>query len=617
LVACEGEPGSDYTIDPHGSVAIIDVTGGVAGVGQGDVTIVEIGSYTGSWNGVRIFGPSSLPVWADDFQMEDTINYDTIFTHWQEFNVQGSSRQWHEYEYPTGSGTIFARMSGYDAGCQNNEDYLVSETFDLSTYDAASLSFSSAYNFSGPGLELLVSTDFDGTDILGATWDTLTDMAAWPATANYAWQNSGEVDLSDYLDTYVTFAVLYSSDASGCSTWEVDSFMVTGMHSDASNFEPEYIAISDDNATAYVTLQENNAIAVIDLTNSTITNVLPLGWKDHSAEGNGLDASDKDDAINIATYPFRGLYLPDAIAQVSIGGTQYLLTANEGDARDYDAYGEEERVKDLDLDPTAFPDAATLQADENGGRINVTTSMGDTDDDGDFDELYTFGGRSFTIWDDAGNIVFDSGDEFEQMLSTEFPDDFNSDNEENDSFDNRSDNKGPEPEAVEVATINGSHYAFIGLERIGGVFMYDITDPANATYVAYVNNRDFSVSDVTTDAVGDLGVEDVLYIADTISPDGKFYIVTSNEVSGTVSAFEITGIVGVNDIQTENGWKLYPNPASNVLQLSVKGNYKVRDLTGRTILTLKNENRVDVASFTPGLYFISDAEGKTKTFVKN
>ena len=159
-----------------------------------------------------------------------------------------------------------------------------------------------------------------------------------------------------------------------------------------------YVAISEDNSTAFVAMQENNAVMVVDLLTKELVEAHPLGYKDHSVAGNGLDASNRDDEINITTYPFRGLYLPDAITTIDIAGVTYILTANEGDSRDYDGYSEEERLKDIDLDSTAFPDAATLQEDENGGRINVTTSMGDTDGDGDFDEIYTYGARSFSIW---------------------------------------------------------------------------------------------------------------------------------------------------------------------------------------------------------------------------
>ena len=90
----------------------------------------------------------------------------------------------------------------------------------------------------------------------------------------------------------------------------------------------------------------------------------------------------RDGAIRIGSWPVFGIYLPDAIANFRSGDRQYLITANEGDTRDYDAYSEEARVADLTLDPVAFPNAASLQQDENLGRLTLTTTPGDTDADG-------------------------------------------------------------------------------------------------------------------------------------------------------------------------------------------------------------------------------------------
>jgi 2',3'-cyclic-nucleotide 2'-phosphodiesterase / 3'-nucleotidase / 5'-nucleotidase len=158
----------------------------------------------------------------------------------------------------------------------------------------------------------------------------------------------------------------------------------------AQDLEPEYIAVSDDSRIAWVTLQENNALATIDIARADVISLRSFGLKDHSQPGNGLDASDRDDAINIANWPVYGMYMPDAIAAFTIRGQQYLITANEGDARDYDGYAEEARVKNLDLDPTAFPNAADLQEDEAIGRLTVTTAQGDIDGDGYFEEIWAF-----------------------------------------------------------------------------------------------------------------------------------------------------------------------------------------------------------------------------------
>ncbi len=305
----------------------------------------------------------------------------------------------------------------------------------------------------------------------------------------------------------------------------------------SQDLEPEYIAVSEDGKTAYVSLQENNALGLLNLETGEFEEIVPLGFKDHSAAGNGLDASDRDDTINIENYPVLGMYQPDAIATYTVDGKTYLVTANEGDAREYDGFEEEERIKDLDLDPTAFPNADALQADENLGRLDITTTLGDTDGDGDFDELYAYGARSFSIWDEDGNLVWDSGDQFEQKLAELLPDDFNSTNDENGSFDSRSDAKGPEPEGVTIGAIGDKVFAFIGLERVGGIMVYDVTDPSNPTFASYTNNRDFS-GDAEAGTAGDLGPEGLVFISRENSPNGKNLVVVTNEVSGTTTVYE-------------------------------------------------------------------------------
>ncbi|MEL6823956.1 MAG: FlgD immunoglobulin-like domain containing protein, partial [Calditrichota bacterium] len=167
-------------------------------------------------------------------------------------------------------------------------------------------------------------------------------------------------------------------------------------------------------------------------------------------------------------------------------------------------------------------------------------------------KFYAYGARSFSIWDDDGNLIYDSGNEMELLTSQILPNDFNSTNDENDSFDNRSDDKGPEPEGVVVGSFNGRIYAFIGLERVGGIMVYDVTDPANACYVTYVNNRDFSVIfDDPTPAelaqVGDLGPEGLAFIDGAESPNGHSLLVVASEVSGSISIYQLKELSDNND----------------------------------------------------------------------
>ena len=112
----------------------------------------------------------------------------------------------------------------------------------------------------------------------------------------------------------------------------------------SQDLEPEYIATVG--RLAYVTLQENNAMAVIDIRRGRVVSLIPLGSEDHAVPGHGIDASDRDGGIDIANRPVTGLRLPDAIAGFRAAGRPYVITANEGDAREYacllDDSGEEQ-----------------------------------------------------------------------------------------------------------------------------------------------------------------------------------------------------------------------------------------------------------------------------------
>jgi len=301
----------------------------------------------------------------------------------------------------------------------------------------------------------------------------------------------------------------------------------------AQEIEPEYIAVSADGRTAWATLQENNALAIINVPAARVKQIVPLGTKNHALPRNALDASDKDDRINIANWPVRGMYMPDAIVAFQARGLTWLITANEGDDR-----GETARVKSLDLDPAVFPDAATLQQDENLGRLTVSTIDGDPDGDGVYSALYAYGARSFSIRASSGKLVYDSGNRLEKVTAGALPSDFNSDNAENDSFDSRSDNKGPEPEGVTIGELNGRVYAFVGLERIGGIAVFDVTNPNGPFFVQYVNNRDFA-GDPEAGTAGDLGPEGLIFIPAAESPTGIPLLVVANEVSGSTTVYYV------------------------------------------------------------------------------
>ena len=319
----------------------------------------------------------------------------------------------------------------------------------------------------------------------------------------------------------------------------------------AQDMEPEYVAVTEDSKTAYVTLQENNAIAIVDLATAKVTSIKPLGFKDHSVSGMGMDASDEDGGTNtnsgtplvkIITVPVKGMYQPDAIATYTVAGQTYFITANEGEARsDWPGYTDETRVRahcTAGLDPSVFANAANLLFDSNLGRLRITSNPngGSTGKNaaGQCNELWSFGGRSFTIWNKDIGRVFDSGDQIEQRTSTLASAKFNS-SHDNDTLDSRSPAKGPEPEGVAIGKIGSKYFAFVGLERVGGIMVYDVTTPTAPAFVTYYNNR----SAAGTTLTGDRGPEGVLFISAAKSPNGKPLLIVGNETSGTTAVLQI------------------------------------------------------------------------------
>jgi len=282
----------------------------------------------------------------------------------------------------------------------------------------------------------------------------------------------------------------------------------------SQDVEPEYITVSENSKTAWVALQENNGLARIDLTSKTVTDILPLGNKDYSLIENAIDASDEDDKIKLNSWPVLGIYQPDAIAAFTVGGLSYIISANEGDAREYDGLEEEVRVKDLKLDPAIFPEAAALQEDDRLGRLQITNTLGNTDDDDEYEALYAFGGRSFSIWDGlSGQMIYDSGNEVEKLII-----------EAGLYDDGRSDAKGVEPEGVAVGKMGKRIIAFIGLERVDAVIVYDITNPYKPQFVKILKSGD--------------APEGLVFVPAEDSPNEKSLLIVSSEDDGQVKIYQ-------------------------------------------------------------------------------
>lgn len=323
----------------------------------------------------------------------------------------------------------------------------------------------------------------------------------------------------------------------------------------AMDLEPEYVSISKDNKYAYVSIQENNGLAIINLEDNSLE-LKGLGFKDWS--NLQFDASDKDGGVNFKSYPgLYGMYQPDTIASFSWKGANFIVSANEGDAREYFfdasdeadciakgglnydakdgclAYIDESRVEDL----TLAANFDYLNNDDNDiGRLKVTTVKGDKNNDGQYESLYAYGARSFTIWDSNGLVVFDSGDQIARVTASVHGNAFNNNEDEN-KGDTRSDDKGAEPEALTLGKVGDRLFAFVGLERMSGIMVFDITNPYDVKFQDYFYNRGLEPS---ADISGDLAPEGMTFVPAAQSATNEALLIVGNEISGSIAVWEIT-----------------------------------------------------------------------------
>lgn len=335
-------------------------------------------------------------------------------------------------------------------------------------------------------------------------------------SADYTVDPVGTVSIISVNENYLVNTLNFAGFSGQQEALAKKGFRIFGLGKDfLKDIEPEYITVSEDSKTAWVTLQENNAIAKINIATKTITDIFPLGFKDYNTDANGIDPSDKDKVTTLGKWPVKGMYLPDAIALLESGGTPYLFTANEGDVREYAAapFLEAKRIKDVKLDPTAFPTASLLQKEDQLGNLNITTTMGDTNGDGIFKELYSFGARSFSVWNgNSGAQVFDSKNELEvKAIAAGFYDD------------KRSDDKGVEPEGIAIGSVGTKKLAFVGMERATSVATYDVTNPSAPVFLQILKTG--------------VEPEGVLFISAKNSPTKKSLLIVSSEKDGVVKVY--------------------------------------------------------------------------------
>jgi hypothetical protein len=601
--ANEGQPADDYSVDPVGSITVVDLSMGVDMVSQSDVHQLYFDQFEFIRNSFEMqafdnWGFTANPVayaavgqyvWGEvtDLNGRTALHGDT-FWGIQDLN-NAEQADWHSIEFNTQS--IEGRPRANMIIRYFYENFEETDSIGFTVVNGTEGSF---------GLE-----NFIALPAVTEGWGEYV-IELDPSLLNASvklWVKCDDADdIAGFDDVKISFV-----DPSVRVTGQF------GLSTLTQDMEPEYIAASADGSFAQVTLQENNAMGIIDLNLMTIVDVVGLGFKDYSLPGNGIDASNQDGGIYIQNWPVKGMYMPDAVASFTVNGETYFVSANEGDARAYDGYDEESRVSGLVLDPTAYPEAFTLQQNGNLGRLLTTLASGDHDGDGDVDQIYSYGARSFSIWNESAELVFDSGDQFEQITAAMDPDHFNSNNDDNTSFDSRSDDKGPEPEGVAIGVIAGRTYAFVCLERIGGIMAYDVTNPDAPEFIEYFNNRNWEADDEDPASL-DQGPEGVIFISKENSPNERDLLVVSNEISGTVTVLQInvdrtvTGEIALETFDLEGADLIGESNGISVIEGGASGLMHIEG----------TENE---------FYFISDrgpnldannhplAQGETKVFV--
>ena len=364
----------------------------------------------------------------------------------------------------------------------------------------------------------------------------LPDMVAFSPDGQYILSaNEGEPNSAYTVDPVGSVSIIDIQEGFAVTTLDfspfegqADALKARGLRifgknaSFAQDIEPEFIAISANARTAWVTLQENNAMAKIDIRFKTIEAILPFGFKDYSLSFNAMDLSNADGINgNFLPWPVKGMYLPDGIAVSPVNGTPFVYTANEGDSRDYSGFSEEFTLRNKPnlLDPGVFPDRDQLVTTAQLGNLKLTKTLGDTDGDGDYDELYSFGARSFSVWNgNTGQLVYDSRNDLDREWARK------------PNFDDgRSDDKGAEPEGVIIGRVGNKTLLFVGMERADAVAIYDITNPVKPTFLQWI---------ITGDAP-----EGILFVDANDSPNKKSLIITSNENDGTVRIYTTESLV--------------------------------------------------------------------------
>ena len=405
------------------------------------------------------------------------------------------------------------------------------------------------------------------------------------------------------------------------STQNIDSnvriFGNNGKQTIAQDLEPEQVALDEQRFKAYVSLPENNALAIFDYGSRSLDTVVPLGYKDWSDPALGLDASDAARNINIRSYPsLYGMYQATDIETFRVNGELFVLTVNEGAFRDFTGYSELTQVKDLFLDPNVFTNLSQLIKDTMLGNLRVTTTMGDADSNFVYTELYAYGGRSFSIRDSLGRLIWDSGKDLEQITATLEANSFNSAANDNNSRKARSSYMGPQPTAVAINFTPHGLTAVIALGEMGGYLFYDLQNPRKPSFMSYELRRDFSVP-ASSAMAGDLGPQEISLQNLTSTPLGVPTLFAANAVSGNLSVYGLGSGVGLEEEKHHSTPRAFPNPTPGIVEITGDpAIYKVYNAQGKCVKTTAKTQRIDLRHLPKGYYLIKNNEGATLKVIR-
>ncbi|MGL4671377.1 choice-of-anchor I family protein, partial [Cetobacterium sp.] len=397
----------------------------------------------------------------------------------------------------------------------------------------------------------IVITNLDGEYISHYKVGALPDnLAITPDSLKVIIANEGEpgkglkvdpegsisiLDLSNGLDKgIVTDVKIDSALIKGELKANLNEYILAAPHKPtyAQALEPEYVSIDKDGKFAYVTFQEDSAIGKLDISNKKFISIESMGTKDHSKIENSFAIG--KNSPNLVTANVFGMYQPDGIKVINQGGETYLITANEGDARDY---GKNIFVEDSHTIGKLLDEGKKINVSvtEDMKNLKISKFRG-LNEKGEYEKLYSFGARSFSIFKVKENgieLVFDSGNKLEEITQKYLPKYFNVSNTNLKTY-SRNNSKGPEPEDVEIGIIDGKTYVFVGLERIGGVVSFDISNINQPEFAGFFSGRDYS-----EDIKGDVGIEGLKFVAAEKSPIGKPLLISSNEISNSIAIYEI------------------------------------------------------------------------------